>query len=126
MDLAGFGQRTQNRRDAAGARHVLHVIHVGRRGQLADAGHLARQPIDILHREVHPRFLRHRQKVQHRIRGAAHGDVQRHRVLERLEAGNAARQHRGVPLHVVGLGHLKEGNLLQVRPFDRCGSELVV
>jgi hypothetical protein len=45
--------------------------------------------------------------VQHRVGGAAHGDVQRHGVLEGLEA-DGARQHGGVVLLVVAAGQLDD------------------
>ena len=41
-----------------------------------------------------PAFVRGGQQVQHGVGGAAHGDVERHRVLERLEGRDAARQRR--------------------------------
>src|SRR3954453_22686590 len=42
-----------------------------------------------LHREIDAAFLCRRQQVQHRIGRAAHRDVQGHRVLEDVEAGDA-------------------------------------
>ena len=85
------------RHDAAGAMHVLHV-HVGlRRRDLAQVRHAARQPVDVGHRERHAAFLRGGEQMQHGVGRAAHGDVERHRVLERLEAWRccaAARSRR--------------------------------
>ena len=77
-------------------------MHVGDRGRdLAQVRHPARQPVDILHGEFHAALLRRRQQVQHGVGGAAHSDVERHRVLERDQACDAARQGGGVVLLVV-------------------------
>src|SRR5260370_1252292 len=42
--------------------------------------------------------------MQHGVGRTAHGYVERHGVLERLEARNAARQHAGIVLFVVAAG----------------------
>ena len=46
------------------------------------------------------RLIRGGEQVQHGVGRAAHGDVERHRVLESLEIGDGARQHGGVILLV--------------------------
>ena len=48
--------------------------------------------------------MRGGQQVQNRVGGPAHGNIQRHGILERLEAGNVARQHAGIILLVIALG----------------------
>src|SRR5690606_23579750 len=90
------GQLAQNAHDAAGTVHVFDVVFVGGRSELRQAGHAARQPVDVGHGEVDFGFLRSGQQVQHRVGGAAHGDVERHGVFEGLEVGDAARQNRCV------------------------------
>ena len=55
-------------------------------------GHAARQAVDIGHGEGDAAFLRRRQQMQHGVGRAAHGDVERHGVLERLKARDGARQ----------------------------------
>ena len=60
---------------------------------LAQHGHAARQPVDVGHGEVDLGLVRGGQQMQHGVGRAAHGDVERHGVLERLEAGDRARQH---------------------------------
>jgi hypothetical protein len=52
--------------------------------------------------------LRHRQDVQHGVGRAAHGDVECHGVLERLQGRDAAREHVAIALLVVLLGHLDD------------------
>ena len=69
--------------------------------------HDARQAVDVLHREVDAGFLRDRQQVQDRVGRTAHRDVERHRVLERLEA-HRARQHAFVVLLVVLAGEFDD------------------
>jgi hypothetical protein len=81
--------------------HVFHVhVRLGRR-HLAQAGNLARQAVDIGHGEIHARLVGRSQQVQHRVGGAAHGDVQAHRILERREVGDVARQDARVVLFVM-------------------------
>ena len=70
--------------------------------------HAAREAVDVGHREGHLGLLRHGQQMQNSIRGAAHGDVQRHGVLEGLKGRDAARQHRCVVLLVVALGQIDD------------------
>jgi hypothetical protein len=86
VQLAGAVQLTQDGHDAAGAVHVLNVVLVGVGRDLAQLRHDARQAVDVGHGEVDAGFLRNGQQVQDGVGGAAHGDVQRHRVLEGLES----------------------------------------
>jgi hypothetical protein len=102
VQLAGTVQLAQDGHDAAGAVHVFDVVLVGVGRHLAQLRHRARQAVDVGHGEVDLGLLRNGQHVQDGVGGAAHGDVQRHRVLERLEA-HRARQHRLVVLLVVAL-----------------------
>ncbi len=97
-------QLTQNGDHATGTVHIFHMVLLGRGGHLAQLGHLARHAIDIGHGEVHPGLLGRRQQVQHRIGGTAHGDIQRHGILERRLGGDVAWQGALVILLVVTLG----------------------
>ena len=97
VQLAGAVELAQDGYDAAGAMHVLDVVLVGGGRDLAQLRHDARQAVDVLHREVDPGFLRDGEQVQDGVGRAAHRDVERDRVLERLEA-DRARQHRLVVL----------------------------
>ena len=84
------------------ARCTSSMMHVGHGGRdLAQHRHAARQPVDVAHGEVDLALMRGGQQMQHRVGRAAHGDVERHGVLERLEAGDRARQHGGVVLLVI-------------------------
>ena len=66
---------------------------LGRR-DLAQHRHAARQPVDVVHGEVDLALMRGGQDVQHGVGRAAHGDVERHGVLEgALDVAIAARQH---------------------------------
>ncbi|CEG09955.1 hypothetical protein BN961_03387 [Afipia felis] len=101
IDQPGAVEFTQNGHDAAGTMHVLEM-HVGdRRRDLAQHRHAARQPIDVGHRERHFAFIGSGEQMQHGVGRAAHRDVERHRVFERLEARDVARQRRLVVLLVV-------------------------
>ena len=107
VQQAGAIQFAQDRRDAAGAMHVFHVVFgVGR--DLAQGRHMARQSIHVPHREIHFRFMRDRQQMQHGIGRAAHRNIQRHRILERVERGDGTRQHAGVVLLVVAPAQLDD------------------
>ena len=79
----------------------------GRR-DLAQHRHAARQPVDIAHAEVHLGLLRSGQQVQDGVGGAAHRDVERHRVLERLERGDGAWQHAHILLLVIAAGEVDD------------------
>ena len=108
-DQAAAIQFGHDAEDAAGAVHVFHM-HIGNgRRHLADAGHATGKPVDVLHREVHPGFMRGGEQMQHGVGGPAHGDIQRHRVLERLEGGDVARQDRGIILFIVALCQTNDG-----------------
>ena len=56
---------------------------------LAQDRNAARQPVDVCHGEVDFALVGGGQQMQHRVGRSAHGDVQRHRVLERREVGDA-------------------------------------
>ena len=95
MGTAGAVKLAQDAHDAAGTMHVFHM-HVRHRGRyLAQAGHTAREAVDIRHGEIDLTLVGRRQQVQHGIGRASHGDVQRHGVLKCLEGGDAARRHAG-------------------------------
>ena len=91
----------QNSHDPAGAMDVLdmHVRH--RRGDLAQTRHASRQPVDVGHGEVDLALVRGGEQMQDGVGRAAHGDVERHSVLERLERGDPARQHAFVAIFVI-------------------------
>ncbi len=101
VEEAGAVELAEDSHDAAGAVDVFDV-HVGDRGRdLAEDGHAARQPVDVVHGEIDLGLVRSREQMQNRIGRAAHRNVERHRVLERLETRDRARQHAGVVLFVV-------------------------
>ena len=91
----------QNSHDPAGAMDVLdmHVRHG--RSDFAQTRHAARQPVDIGHGEVDLALVRRGKQMQDGVGRAAHGDVERHGVFERLEGGDPARQHALVALFVI-------------------------
>ena len=86
---------------AARTVHVFHVVLLGGRRDLAQVRHPPTHAIDVGHREIHRALVRCGQQVQHGIGRAAHGDIQRDRILEGLEGGDAARQYTRVVLLVV-------------------------
>ena len=98
-------QLAEDRGDAAGAVDVLHQVVPVRR-DLADARHAARDLVDVGHREVQLGLLGGGEQVQHGVGRAAHGDVERHRVLEGLTRRDRARQHRRVVAVVVARAQL--------------------
>ena len=98
MQQPGPIKLAQNRDDAAGAMHVLEM-HVGAgRRDLAQHGHAPRQPVDVGHGEGNLRLIGGGENMQHGVGRAAHGNVERHRVLEGFERRDGARQRGGVVL----------------------------
>ncbi len=104
VQQAGAVELAEDRHDPAGAVDVLHVHVVLGRGDLAQARHVAAQPVDILHGEIDPGLVRGGEQVEHGIGRSAHRDIEAHRVLERFEAGDSARQDAFVVLLVIALG----------------------
>ena len=100
IEQAGAVEFAQNAHDPAGAMDVLDM-HIGHgRGDLAQTRHAARQPVDIGHGEVDLALVRRGEQMQDGVGRSAHRDVERHRVLERLEGGDPARQRAFVALLV--------------------------
>ena len=108
VEQPGPVQLGQDGRDAAGPVHVLDVVAVAARRDLAQAGHPAGQLVDLLEPEADPRLVRRGQQVQDRVGRPAHGHVQRHRVLERVPGGDGPGQHRLVAVLVVAPGQLDD------------------
>ena len=78
-------------------------VAVRRSGHLGQARHPAGHRVDVVEAEVDLGLAGGGEQVQDRVRRAAHRDVQRHRVLERLAGGDGPRQHRSSSLLVVPL-----------------------
>ena len=106
---------TQDREDATGTMHVFDVIFIDRGCDLADIGHFAREAIHVLHAEVDARFVCDSQDMQHGIRRTAHRDIERHRVLEGLEGGDAPWQDGRIAIEVVPIGQFDDE---LPRPFE--------
>ena len=100
----GFLEFAEDRHDTACAVDVFHMDVALGRGDFRQARHLAAQPVDILHGEIDPRLMRGGEQVEYRIGRAAHRDVEAHRVLERLETGDRARQDAFIVFLVIALG----------------------
>jgi hypothetical protein len=95
LQQAGAVELAEDRHDAAGAVHVLHVVRRSWPARPCTGTGTGGQAVDVGHGEVDAGLLRGGQQVQHGVGRAAHGDVERHGVLEGLEAGDVARQHAG-------------------------------
>lgn len=69
--------------------------------------------------------MRRRQNMQHRIGGAAHGDIQRHGVFERRLVGDGARQNGLVVLLVITARQINDQvtGLDEQPPAIRMGGE---
>ena len=98
------GQFAQDVQYASRAVHILYVVllRVGR--HLAEAGHAARQHVDVVHPKIHLSLVGNGQQMEHRVGGASHGDIQRHGIEESLAGGNVARQHAVISLFIVFIG----------------------
>ena len=111
VQQAATRELAEDRHDPAGAMHVLDVVLLRVRRDLAQLRHALRQAVDVAHAEGHLGFLRRCEQVQDRVGRTPHRDVERHRILERLERRDATRQgtrilrtipamaqfHRGAP-----------------------------
>ena len=94
--------------DAAGAVYVLDVVGRGVGGDLAQAGHAARDGVDVVEREVDAGLVGDGEDVQDGVGGAAHGHVQAHGVLEGFLGGDGTRQDGVVLIVVVGAAHVDD------------------
>ena len=96
-----LGQFSQNAHNATGAVAFLdgEALRVWR--ELTQTGHLAAQRVDVGHFEINASFVGHGQKVEHRIGGTAHRDVERHGVEESLARGDATGQHTFVAVFII-------------------------
>ena len=88
--------------DASGAVAVFDAVLLCVGCELAEAGHSAREGVDILHGEVHFSLLGDGEQVEYGVGAASHGDVECHGVEEGLARGDAAWQHALVVVLVVG------------------------
>ncbi|MCY1172314.1 hypothetical protein D9M73_124470 [compost metagenome] len=109
VQQAATGQRTEDAEDPAGTVHVFHVVLLDVRRDLAQLWHVARKTVDVAQVEIDLGFLGGGQQVQDGVGRTAHGDVEHHGVLERLEVGDVARQDGLVVLAVVALAQLDDG-----------------
>ena len=97
-------QFTHDAQNATGAVAILHGVFLGVRCEFAQAGHSARQGIDVLHRKVYASLLGNGEQMQHGIGGTAHSDINSHGIQEGFACSNRARQHAFVAGLIVGKG----------------------
>ena len=88
--MPGAFELAENGVDAAGALDILHMVVRGGR-HFAQAGHAARNGVNARDVVRDARLARDGQRVENGVRGAPHGDIQRERIVERLEGGDVAR-----------------------------------
>ncbi len=72
VEQTGTVELAKNGNNAAGTMHVFNVILLSGRCNLAQTRHLARNAVNVRHREIDATFLRRSQHVQHGIGGTAH------------------------------------------------------
>ena len=101
--LCQFAKQIQH---AAGTSTLLHTILLRIGSQFAEERSLAREFVNITHREIHASLLCHSQKVQHSVGRSTHGNVEGHGIEESRASGDAARQHRLVTILIVCQGIL--------------------
>ena len=85
---------------------LLHRILLRVWSQLAEERSLARELVDVSHREVNTSFLSHSQEVQHGIGGSTHRNVKGHRVEESLTSGNRTWKNRLITILIISEGIL--------------------
>ena len=97
--LIKFGHQAHH---AASATKLLNAILLAVGGQFHEEGCLARESVDIVHREVNPSLLGNGEQMEHGVGGGSHGYIHCHGVEECLTGGYAARQHTLVAILVIG------------------------
>ena len=116
----GTVQLTQQRGDTARTVHMLNVILRRVRCNLRQTGHMARNTVDIVQREVSAGLMRNSQGVQHGIGRTAHSHIQRHSVLEGFLGGDRTGQNGLVILLIVALRQANDAlTRLQKQLFTR-------
>src|SRR5690554_2309301 len=96
-------QFCQYAQDASGPVDVLHVV-VAVGGHFAQNRGFAGKLVDVVHTEVHLRFVGNGQEVQHGIGASAHGNVEGHGVHKGRLGGNVAGQYRNIAVLVIAVG----------------------
>ena len=104
VDKAGPVQFAQDGHDSSGPVHIFHMVRGGR-GDLAQVRDLPGEPVDIAHGEVDSCRMGDGQQMQNRVGGTAHGYIQGHGIHKGGLGGDGARQDRGIPVVVPGVGH---------------------
>ena len=120
---SGIGENLHDREDASGAVHVLDVV-VGVGCHFAEHRGLARERVDVIHREVGACFMGHGEQMEHCVCRAAHRYVEGHGVEHGLAYGYIAWEHTGVAVAVVGIcvAHYHLGRFLeQLQAVDVSG-----
>ena len=108
VEQMGAVEFAENAHDAAGAMDVLDV-DVGTDGATLHSTGTRRDRRSMSTMvKSSSRLIGGGEQVQHGVGRAAHGDVEAHRVLERLEAGDRPRQHAVVVLLVIALGEIDD------------------
>ena len=100
-----FAKDTEN---AACAILLLDAVLLPVGGELAEERGLAREGVNVLHREIHLSLLGNSQQVEHRIRRGTHRYIERHGVEESLTGGYASWQYALVAVFVVSKGVLDD------------------
>lgn len=65
---------------------------------------MAREGVDVVHREVHASFMCNGKQVENSVGTSAHGNIKRHGVEEGAARGDAAGQYALVAVAVVAEG----------------------
>ena len=106
FDESATIQLVHNAKYATGTVALLHAVLLRVWSQLAKARHMTTETVDVRHRKVYASLLRHGKKMEDSVGAAAHGNVERHGIEERLTGGNAARKNRVVAILIVSKGVL--------------------
>ena len=96
--LRQFIQDIQN---TTGTVHILNMIFLCIRCHLAQTRNPTGQHIDVVHREVHTRFMGNGQQVKHRIGRATHCNIQCHGIQEGFTGSNAFWQYAFIAFFII-------------------------
>lgn len=121
VDESATIQLVHNAKYATGTIALLHAVLLRVRCQLAKAGDMTTEAVDVCHRKVYAFLLRHGKKMEDGVGAAAHGNVERHGIEERLTGGNAARKNRVVAVLIVSKGVLHDLTCCVAEKTDTVG-----
>ena len=111
IQQASLCQFIKNVHDTSGTVHILNVILLCVWSYLTQTRNTARQHINIIHCEVHTRFVGNGQQMKHCIGRATHCDIQCHGIQESFTRCDTFRQNAFIAFFIIFISIL----------YNQCG-----